>query len=286
MTCTLGDSSPISSRKQRAAGRLGEAPVLLADRAREGAALVAEELALEDRLGDGGAVDGDERPARARRPLVDVAREELLARAALAEDEHRRLTGRGLGRDVDDAAERRRAAHDLAVREALDLVLERAVLRDEPLPLGRLADALDDGDPLERLLDEVVRAVAHRVDRGLHRSVRGHQHDLDVGRDLLDGAQELEPGRPGHHQIRQDDVHAVRSYELEGTLRVRSRQRPHPLAQEDLFEGLDVGALVVDHENGDRIGRRLGEGRLGRRHVRESALLRRDGEARSFCQHG
>ena len=49
--------------------------------------------------------------------------------------------------------------------------------------------------PLERLLDEVVGPLAHRADGGLDRAVRGHQHDLDVGGDLLDGAEELEPRR-------------------------------------------------------------------------------------------
>ena len=51
--------------EERAAGGLREAAVLLRDGAGERAALVAEELALEDRLGDRRAVHGDER-ARAR----------------------------------------------------------------------------------------------------------------------------------------------------------------------------------------------------------------------------
>jgi hypothetical protein len=51
----------------------------------EGAALVAEELAFEQRLGDGGAVDGDEGPLGARSGGVDAARQPLLADAGLAE---------------------------------------------------------------------------------------------------------------------------------------------------------------------------------------------------------
>src|SRR5262249_31865400 len=52
------------------------------DRAREGAALVAEELALEQRLAEAGAVDGDELPAPTR-ARVERARQHLLARAGL-----------------------------------------------------------------------------------------------------------------------------------------------------------------------------------------------------------
>ena len=63
----LADAAPIGT---------GERPLL-----------VAEELALEELLGDGGAVDGDERRRRARAVLVDGAGDELLAGAALAGDE-------------------------------------------------------------------------------------------------------------------------------------------------------------------------------------------------------
>ena len=48
-------------------------------RAGERALLVTEDLALEQRLGDGGAVDRDKRERRARAQLVDGLRHELLA---------------------------------------------------------------------------------------------------------------------------------------------------------------------------------------------------------------
>ena len=53
----------------------------------EGAALVAEELALGEGVGDGGAVDGDEGAGVAGAPGVDEAGDQLLARAGLAFDE-------------------------------------------------------------------------------------------------------------------------------------------------------------------------------------------------------
>ena len=54
--------------EERALVRQLELAELLRVRVGERAALVAEELALEQRLGDGGAVERDERLARARAP--------------------------------------------------------------------------------------------------------------------------------------------------------------------------------------------------------------------------
>src|SRR5207244_7706809 len=65
------------------------------DRSREGAALVSEDLALDERLGNGGAVDGDERALAAVGALVDRPRDQLLAGAALAVDEDRGAAGGG-----------------------------------------------------------------------------------------------------------------------------------------------------------------------------------------------
>ena len=57
-------------------------------RAGEGAALVAEELGLDQLLGDGRAVDLDEGPSRRAEQGVDGAGHQLLAGAVLAVDEH------------------------------------------------------------------------------------------------------------------------------------------------------------------------------------------------------
>jgi hypothetical protein len=59
---------------------------------------VAEELALDELARQGGAVELLERALRARRELVDRARHELLARAALAGHKDAR---RALGRAPD-----------------------------------------------------------------------------------------------------------------------------------------------------------------------------------------
>ena len=64
------------------------------DRVGEGAPHVAEQLALEQRLGQRRAVHPDERSVATGAREVDLLGEQLLARAALAQQQHRRV-GRG-----------------------------------------------------------------------------------------------------------------------------------------------------------------------------------------------
>ena len=89
----------------------------------EGAPLVAEQLALEQRLRQGRAVDRDEAARSARRSSWWMAAgDQLLAGAALAGDEHRGLGGRDLGgerqRLAEGAARGRRSARSRTARRA------------------------------------------------------------------------------------------------------------------------------------------------------------------------
>src|SRR5690606_24714551 len=95
-----------------AVGRL-ELARLVGDRAGEGALDVAEQLALEQVLRDGAAVDGDERPVLARRAAVDLAGDQLLAGAGLAGDEHRDVGGRHLLHLAEPLLHRPAGADDL-----------------------------------------------------------------------------------------------------------------------------------------------------------------------------
>ena len=92
-----------------------EQPALLHARVGERAALVAEQLALEQLLGQRRAGDVHERPRRAVAGVVNHLRDEVLAGAALAGEQHRRRrAGRDLGDQVPQTrsspARRRRSA--------------------------------------------------------------------------------------------------------------------------------------------------------------------------------
>ena len=106
-------------QEQRAAFGLLEAAAARALRAGEGAALVAEELGLEQVLRDGRRVDRDERPRRARAVPMQRARDELLARARLAGDEHRGVRLRQAADRAEHFLHRRRLAEHLGGRRPI-----------------------------------------------------------------------------------------------------------------------------------------------------------------------
>ncbi|EDM76062.1 hypothetical protein PPSIR1_06828 [Plesiocystis pacifica SIR-1] len=82
-------------------------------RPRERPALVAEQLVLDQRLGQGGAVDLDEGLLAPRRVDVHRPGDELLAGPALAGDQHGRVGARGLADDGVDLAHGPGLADDL-----------------------------------------------------------------------------------------------------------------------------------------------------------------------------
>ncbi len=247
--------------EERSAGCFREAAFASRDRAGERALLVTEELAFEDRLGDRGAVHGDERRIPTRAVLMHVPREELLSGSALAEDEERRARGRRVCRDVEDALQGRTRPHDLARGEHFELLLQHAVFDRELTSLGGFPHGLHHGHALQRLLDEVVGAFAHRLHGGLDRAVGRHEHDLDVGCDLLHRAEELETAHRRHHQIGEDDVDLVAAKELKCRARLRRREDTHPVLLEDLLDRREVRRLVVDDEYGRSVGLEAVRGR-------------------------
>ena len=111
---------------------------------------VAEEVGQQQALRHRGAVDGDERRAATAAAAVDLARRELLASAALAEDQHRQvrrrqtgepLQGRGQGWALahHPCAARGRGRRQLPRRRAVAQVAahEREQGRERRVDLGR-----------------------------------------------------------------------------------------------------------------------------------------------------
>ena len=133
--------------EQGAAVGLDEQAGAIRARVGERAALVAEQLALQQRVGDGGAVDGDERAFAARAVEVERLRHQLLAGARLAGDQHRRRRTRQPpderehllhdGRPADDVVE---AVVALRPRRAAAPPPSAARVRRAPSPRTGSAD--------------------------------------------------------------------------------------------------------------------------------------------------
>src|SRR6185295_1902845 len=91
-----------------------ESPELFLKRAGEGAALVTEQLRLDQGLGDGGRVDGHERLLPPGTLAMDGTGDQFLAGAALARDEDRRIGARHLGDELEEPPHLRRLTDDVA----------------------------------------------------------------------------------------------------------------------------------------------------------------------------
>jgi hypothetical protein len=172
----------------------------------ERALLVAEELALEQRLGERGAVHLDERAGRAPRAEVDVARELALAGAALAQQQHGGVGGGDLARGGEGLLH----GGALGDQHRHELVGEGGAALLGVALGGEAAHAqlqLVHGEGFGEVVGGAGLHGGHRVLRG---AVGGD--DDDLGR-LLAGArglQHLEAVDLRHLQVGDDDVERLR----------------------------------------------------------------------------
>ena len=97
----------------------------------ERAACVPEELALDQAVGNGAAVDRDERLLAPRAEVVNRARRELLAGARLTCDEDRRVATGEPANHLQRAEERRRFADEIQPHELRGI---RGEMRGEAAP--------------------------------------------------------------------------------------------------------------------------------------------------------
>jgi hypothetical protein len=234
-----------------AAGGHQEA-VLVPDGAGEGSLHVAEELGLQQALGEGAAVDGDEGAVGAVGEAVDVAGQDLLAGAALAGDEDGGVGGGdGLG-EADDLEEGAVLPDGPALARgvaALDLLLEGHVL---VLELAGLGGAAAEGDEVvvgEGFLEVVEGAAVDGLDGGLEGGLGGHEDDGDLGVPIPDGGQDVHAGDAGHADVGDDDVRRPSSQRLQGLFPLVRDRHLEPLAAEEDLQGVEDGGLVVDDQD-------------------------------------
>ncbi len=169
--------------------------------------LVAEQLAFEQRLGQGGAVDGDQ-GAAVLRGVVDRLGDQLLAGAGLALDEHRALGPRDVPDQLEDLVHPGVLADDVVeavvllqlLPEREDLVLQGSLLEgavDHQSQIGRVVD---------RLGEEVVGAEAHRLDDAVDRA-EGRRDDDRHEHPAVDHlADQVHAAHAGHPQVGHQDA--------------------------------------------------------------------------------
>ena len=197
--------SPISSRNSVPVCASSNRPEPALGGAGERAPLVPEHLGLDQVARDGGAVDRDEGPAGAPARAVDRGRGQLLARAALAGDQHARLGRRHPLDQRADLLHRRALAHQR--RPAAQLRVQRAVLGPGAVELQRGSHGDQHRLRRQRLLQELEGAQLDGAHRVGELGLAAHHDDRHLAAALAQAGERLEPvGARRHHQVEQDDV--------------------------------------------------------------------------------
>ena len=178
---------------------------------------------------------------------MDGARDQLLAAAVRAADEHA-ARGRGGGGDLlAEPADRRALPDDLgALGEAL---AQDGVLAREPRVLERPRDGEQHLFERERLLDEVVRAELGGLHGGLDRAVPGDHHDDRVGPDALELGERLEPVHALHPDVEDGEVWRLVGDDPERVRTAADSGDAVPLVFQDAaHRRLDRGLVVDDQD--------------------------------------
>ncbi len=129
---------------------------------------MAEQLGIEQRLGQGSAVERDEGGFGPLAGGVDGLGEDLLAGAGLAVDHHRHACARGLRGDRERAAEIGARPDDfLESQWSTKLFGERAQFALRTAGRHDAVERFEQPVGRDRFLDEVARPGAHRADRDL-----------------------------------------------------------------------------------------------------------------------
>ncbi len=168
------------------------------DGAGEGALDVPENLAFHQLLGDGGAVEGDERLAVSRAALVERLGADILAGAGLAGDEHGGLAGRGAVDDPVYPLHGKRRADEAAELAAAEVFLEGL---GQMLTFEGVAQGVDKAVGVERLDDEVEGPLLHRLHRYVDGAVGGDHHHGSRHSPLVYMAQYVEAVHVGQLEI-------------------------------------------------------------------------------------
>ena len=248
-TWSSGGISVISSRKQRPLVRALEVPLVLPVGAGEAAALVAEELALDQVRGDGAAVHGHEglRSPRRLRSWMVCATTSLPVPVSPEIRMRASLRRHALDEVVDLLHRRRRRRRGRPNRPSL-----RSSPRSVPISpfisTARVEGGEGDLDPREvdRLRQVVDGAAAQHVDRGLDARVAGDQHQLG-GDGALETLEQVGAAAVGQPQVGQHDVGGAQRDLRAGLLQACGRVvTSKPSALDQAGEAQREAAVVVD----------------------------------------
>jgi hypothetical protein len=177
---------------------------------------------------------------------VEGPRDQLLAGAGFAVQEHRYRQRRDARNGVVDLDDRRIVAHDHRLGAELDLGAS---------PRGRLHGRVDprhQGLHLEGLGEVIEDAEPARRGGGLDRPVGGHEDDPRVGAGFAGVLEELDAGAVSEIDVGDDHVEIRRLESLSRLVGRRRRANLESFLAEGQGHHLAHGRVVVDDENACR----------------------------------
>ena len=215
-------------------------------RAREGTALVTEQRALHQTVGQGSTVQLDERLVAAIALVVDRPRQELLPGTALALQQDRYTRGRRHRHRLQDSPQAHAVADLALVAELHHLAPQRLILAAKAHELQRSFHRELELLRLHRLRDVVDRPRLDRGDRVLDARVLGEHDERHVVAFALQQRQELEPRQPQHAVVGDDEIDVLPGEYLQRLDDVRRTCGSVPGADQRVLEKQSDGRLVVD----------------------------------------
>ncbi len=237
--------------EQRAAVGMFDAADALALGAGEGAAFMAEQLALEDGFRNRRAVQRHEGMPRPRAEIVQAARDLFLAGAGVAADQHIDV---GAGQFQHLPAQVLHGAgnpqqHRFDAALAGELLAQLAVLADQPALVLGAAHAVEQAFGGEGFLDEVVGALAQRLYRHGHVAVAG-DHDHRQFRVQRDQAfQQAEAVQVRHAHVADQHAGKVAVDQAQRFARAGAGAHAETGQLQPLLHGLAYRRFIVDEDD-------------------------------------
>lgn len=191
--------------KKRSPIGLGEQPLACPVRPRKSALRMPEELALEQILGNGAAVHGNEREFAARTHFVNIAGRHPLAGPALAGDQHRAVGHGNLGNQPFHLDHRTRAEMEYPPLPGHHLA-QRLVFRLQSPHRADLLDAVQQLLVAYRLDHVVGRTRPQRLDCSFHGRKSSDHHELRIDAAAPKTAHQFHAVSVGHHDVAQRDI--------------------------------------------------------------------------------
>jgi hypothetical protein len=210
---------------------------------------VAEQLGVEQRLGNGADIDGDKALAMPRTGVVNGARHHLLAGAGLAGNENGGGGRRhGLDQLKQRAHRRALAGHGAQAKSLIELLMQIRVFALQALLLERVGEDMRQLVELKRLGNEVRGAGLDHVHGVLHRTVAGDHNRDDIrvaGQGLVDDRAAIHARQA---EVRDDDVEGKSVESLEGRLAVGGLGDHEAFVRKSFSYNTSEGFLIIDEE--------------------------------------